>query len=58
MAFAGGILEIFARFKASVAAFNAEIAPSRPLGRWDLASMTKIRGSRERTVRCEEGPEP
>jgi hypothetical protein len=26
----------FARFKASMAAFNAEMAPSRSLGRWDL----------------------
>ena len=59
---AGVILEIFfASFKDSMAVFNAEIASSLPLGRWDLASMVETRGSRERTVwleGCEEGPEP
>ena len=61
-AFAGVILESsLARFKASMTAFNAEIAPSRPLGRWDPPSMVETRGSRERTARregCEEGSEP
>ena len=61
-ALAGVILEIsFARFKASMAIFNAEIAPSRPLGRWDLGSMVETGGNCERTVRregCEEGSEP
>ena len=51
MVLAGVILESsLARSKASMAAFNAEIAPSRPLGRWDSTSMVKTRGSRERTV--------
>ena len=50
-ALAGGILEIFMRFKASMAAFNAEIAPSRSLGRWDSASMVETRSSHERTLR-------
>ena len=41
----------FARFKASMAAFNADIAPSRPFkfGRWDSTSMVETRG-RDRTV--------
>ena len=42
-------------------AFNAEIVLSRPLGRWDLASMVETRGSCEGNVRgegCEEGSEP
>ena len=38
------ILEFFsARFKASVAALNAETAPSYPLGRWDSVSMVEVR---------------
>lgn len=53
----GGILEILARFKASMALFNAGIASSRPLGRWDLASMTEARGSCGGTVRREGGEE-
>lgn len=36
---AGVVFEVFARFKASVVAFNAEMAPSRFFGRWDPASM-------------------
>ena len=53
-AFAGVMLETsFARFKASMATFNAEMVPSPPLGRWDLASMVKTGGSCERTVRRE-----
>ena len=41
-ALAGVMLEIsLARFKASMAAFNAETAPSRSLGLWDLASMVE-----------------
>ena len=39
----GAILEIFsARFKATIAAFNAEMAPSGHLGRWDSASMDEV----------------
>jgi hypothetical protein len=61
-AFAGVILESsFARFKASMAAFNVEIVPSRPLGRWDSASMVETRGGGEGTVQRggrEEGLEP
>jgi len=59
---AGGILEIFsARFTASMAAFSAEIAPSRPSGRCDSAFIVETGGGCERTVRCEgcdEGREP
>ena len=66
-ALAGAILEsFFARFKVSMAVFNADIAPSRPLGRWDLTSMdeTRTRGGHERTVQrggygeCPEGLNP
>ena len=54
---AGVILETsFARFKASMPAFKAEIAPSRPLGCWDSTFMIEIRGSHERAVL--EGFEP
>ena len=55
---AGGI---FAGFKVSMAASNAEIAPSRPLGRRNPAFMVETRGNRERIVQregCEEGLEP
>jgi len=41
-ALAGGIFEVFAGLKSSMTSFNAEMAPSRPLGRWELASMVKI----------------
>jgi len=61
-ALAGAILESsFARFEVSMAAFNADIAPSRPLGRWGSTSMDKIRGGRERIVQrggCGEGLGP
>ena len=61
-ALAGVMLDIsFARFKASMATFNGEIVPSRSFGRWDLASMVRIRGSYEKTARCEgceENPKP
>ena len=61
MFFAGVIFEIFfARFEASMAMFNAEMAPSLPSGRWDPASMVMV-GSWGRTVRledCEEGSKP
>ena len=40
----------FARFKASMATFNAEMVPSHSLGRWDPAFMVETRGSGERTV--------
>ena len=49
----------FARFKVSMAAFNAEIGPSRSLCRRELVSMVEIRGSCKRTVQREgreEGP--
>ena len=50
-ALAGVMLDIsFARFKASMATFNADIAPSRSLGRWDPAFMVETRGSGERIV--------
>ena len=61
-ALAGVILEIsFARFKASIATFNAEIAPSRSLGRLDPAFMVETQGGGERTVQSggrEKGLEP
>jgi len=41
-----------------MAAFNAEMAPFRPLGRWEFASMVGARGSWEEAARrggCEEG---
>jgi len=45
-ALAGAIPEAsFARFKASIAVFNSEMSPSRPLDRWDPAFMVEIRGS-------------
>jgi len=41
-AFAGAIFEAFlARFKASMAVFNAETAPSLSLGCWDSTSMVE-----------------
>ena len=59
----GAALEIsFARFMASIAAFNVGIVVSCPLDRWDWDSMVKTRRSCERTVRrgegYEEGTEP
>ena len=61
-ALAGGKLEIFTVFRASMASFSAEVAPSRLLGCWDsTVSMVKTRGSYERTVRrqgFEEDSEP
>jgi hypothetical protein len=61
-ALAGGKLETFAGFKASMASFNAEMAPSRPSGRLDSASIVETRGSScEESVRregCGEGSEP
>jgi hypothetical protein len=41
-ALAGGKLEIFTGFKAPMAPSNAEMAPSRPLGRWDSVSMVVV----------------
>ena len=53
-ALAGVILESsFARFMASIAAFNVEIMPSRPLGRWGSASMVETRSGCEESVRRE-----
>ena len=41
-ALAGVMLEIFsARSMASMAAFNVETAPSRPVGRWDFVAMVE-----------------
>jgi len=61
-ALAGVILESsFARFRASMVAFNAEIVFSRPLGHWDSACMVETRGSCEGSVEregCEKGFEP
>ena len=54
MVLAGVKLEIsLARFKASasMAAFNTEIVPSRPLGRWNSPSMVETRSGCGRTVR-------
>jgi len=50
IALAGGKHEVFARFRVSMAAFNAEVAPFRPLGCWDSASIVETGGSWERTV--------
>ena len=47
---ADGIFEILAGSKASRASFNAKMAPSRPFGRWDLASMVEPRGGCEGRV--------
>jgi hypothetical protein len=45
-ALAGAISTMsFARFKASMAIFNEERAPSRPFGRREFASMVETRGS-------------
>jgi len=50
-ALAGVMLEIsFARFMASMAAFNGEIAPSRRSGRLDVVAMVEARGSCEGAV--------
>ena len=52
-ALAGVILETsFARFKASINTFSAEMAPSCSLGCWVLGSMVKTGGIWERIVRC------
>lgn len=62
MVLAGGIDETFAaRFMASIAAFNAGMASSRPSGCWDPVFMVEIRGGRERIVQregCEDKYEP
>ena len=51
-ALAGAIVATsFVRFKASMAAFNTEIEPSRSLGCLDPAFMVETRGSCERAVR-------
>ena len=51
-ALAGVILETsFARFKASMAAFSAEMVPSCSLGCWVLDSMVETRDRCERIVR-------
>ena len=44
-ALAGGKLEVFTGLKASMAAFNADIASFRPLGRWDSTwAIVETRG--------------
>jgi len=56
-AFAGRIVEVFARSKASIAAFKST---SGSFGRWESVFMVE-RGSCERTVQhegCEDGSEP
>ena len=51
-ALAGVILEAsFARFKASMRTFNAEMVPSRSLGCWGLGFMVETGGRWERTMR-------
>ena len=51
-ALAGAIVEAsLARFKVSMALFNADIVSSRSLGCWDPTSMVGTRCSRERTMR-------
>jgi hypothetical protein len=51
---AGAIVETpSARFKASMAAFNAETGSSRPLGCLDPALIVETRGGHGRAVRCE-----
>ena len=55
-ALAGGILEIFsARFRDSMAVFNAEMVPSCPLGRWDSAFLVGTRGRTMGYGGCAEG---
>lgn len=50
-AFAGVVLEIFsARFMASMATFNEDIAFSCPFGRWELVAMVETRCSHKETV--------
>ena len=50
-ALAGVILEIsFARFMASMAIFNEEMALSRPFGRWGLVSIVETQGGSENMV--------
>jgi hypothetical protein len=50
IALTGAILEVIsARFMASMAAFNAEVTPSRPLSCWDSAFMVGTRGICENT---------
>ena len=60
-ALAGVMLEIsFARFMASMAIPNEEMAPSRPFCRWDLASIVKTQRGEKTSLRagCEKGTEP
>ena len=61
-AVAGVILESsFARFKASMTTFSAEMVLSRSLGRWEPAFMVGTEGNCERAARredCKEGFEP
>ena len=60
-AFAGAMLAMsFARFKVSMAAFNAEMVFSRPSDSWDSDAMVEARGSCGVIVRregCEEDSE-
>jgi len=61
-ALAGVMLETsFARFRASIAMFSEERAPSRPFGCWDLVAIIDVQGSWETVARregCEEEFEP
>jgi len=53
-ALAGAIGETFsARLVSWMAAFNAEVAPSRPPGGWESVVMVGTRNGCERTVRRE-----
>ena len=57
IALAGAIFELFsARFKTSMAAFNAEVALSCSFGRWGFASIVEGRDEVWRKG-CEEGSE-
>jgi hypothetical protein len=46
-----------ARLMASMAAFNEEIAPSRPVGRWDkLVAIVEAQGGREKMQAVRKNP--
>ena len=57
-AFAGVMLEnSLARLRPSMAIFNVERSPSRPLGWCDLSFIVEAQGSDEKAVSCETVPE-
>ena len=58
---AGVMLEIsFARFRASIATFSKERAPSRPCGSWEFVAIVEVGGDERMVwyVGCAEEPEP